>query len=134
VMAFPRKMVEQIILGLAHRLNRHLIALTGFELPLETRQRFRRQIKRWLDELQSLRFKENGRTGSFKFYFNPLFDYPYGGVEVQNMRAMLKLISEEYDLGSTRQPEEMVEWLRQFHTELAERLHNGEDVLDLIPE
>ena len=53
VMAFPRKMVEQIILGLAHRLNRHLIALTGFELPLETRQRFRRQIKRWLDELQS---------------------------------------------------------------------------------
>jgi len=28
----------------------------------------------------------------------------------------------------------MVEWLWQFHTELAERLHNGEDVLDLIPE
>jgi len=28
----------------------------------------------------------------------------------------------------------MVEWLRTFHTQLAERLHNGEDVLDLIPE
>ena len=31
-------------------------------------------------------------------------------------------------------PEEMVEWLRDFHTQLAERLHNGEDVLDMIPE
>jgi hypothetical protein len=28
----------------------------------------------------------------------------------------------------------LVEWLRDFHTQLAERLHNGEDVLDLIPE
>jgi hypothetical protein len=27
----------------------------------------------------------------------------------------------------------MVEWLRAFHTNLAERLHNGEDVLDLVP-
>ena len=34
----------------------------------------------------------------------------------------------------TKTPEEMVEWLRAFHTQLAERLHNGEDVLDLIPE
>ena len=34
----------------------------------------------------------------------------------------------------TKTPEEMVEWLREFHTRLAERLHKGEDVLDLIPE
>jgi hypothetical protein len=134
VLAFPRKMVEQIILGLAYRLNRRLVALTVFELPIETRQRFRREIKRWLDELQSLRFKGNGQTGSFKFYFNPLFDYPFGRVEVQNMRAMLKLLSEDYDLAPTSQPGEMVKWLREFHRELAERLHNGEDVLDLIPE
>jgi hypothetical protein len=34
----------------------------------------------------------------------------------------------------TKTPEEMVEWLRHFHQELAERLHDGEDVLDMIPE
>jgi hypothetical protein len=33
-----------------------------------------------------------------------------------------------------KSPEEIVEWLRVFHTRLAERLHNGEDVLDMIPE
>ena len=32
-MAFPRKMVEQIILGLSNPLNRHLIKLVAFHFP-----------------------------------------------------------------------------------------------------
>lgn len=44
-------------------------------------------------------------------------------------------IADEYEgVRPTRSPEEMVAWLRAFHTQLAERLHAGEDVLDLIPE
>jgi hypothetical protein len=75
------------------------------------------------------------RTGSSKFYFDMLFDYPFGGVEVRNMRLIMDEIADEYDdARPTKTPEEMVEWLRAFHTGLAERLHNGEDVLDLIPE
>jgi plasmid maintenance system antidote protein VapI len=134
VMALPRRMVEQIILGRSDPLNRHLIKLAGFDFTPETRQNFQREVRRWLNELQSLRFKPNRRTGSFKFYFDLLFDYPFGGVEVQNMRTMMDLISDEFDLRRTKTPQEMVEWLRQFHMELAERLHNGADVLDLIPE
>jgi hypothetical protein len=91
-------------------------------------------VRTWLDEVQSLRFKPNNRTGSFKFYFDFLFDYPFGGVEVQNMRRILDLVSGEYDTQPLKSPEEMVEWLRRFHTQLAERLHDGEDVLDMIPE
>jgi hypothetical protein len=64
-----------------------------------------------------------------------LFDYPFGGVEVQNMRAMMDLIADEYETTEKiKQPEDMVAWLREFHRRLAERLHDGEDVLDLIPE
>ena len=135
VMAFPRKMVEQIILGRSTPLNRHLVKLAGFDFQPETRRHFRREVKGWLDEIQSLRFKPNNRTASFRFYYDLLFDYPFGGVEVQNMRRIMDLISDEYDNPrSTKSPEEMVEWLRAFHTEMATRLHNGEDVLDLIPE
>ena len=134
VMAFPRKMVEQIILGLSNPLNRHLVKLVGFDFSPEIRRHFRREVRTWLDELQSLRFKPNSRTGSFKFYFDLLFDYPFGGVELQNMRSIMDLVSEEYEAQPTKRPEEMVDWLRQFHMELAERLHNGEAVLDLIPE
>lgn len=134
-LAYPRKMVEQIIIGLSNPVNRHLIKLGAFELPPETRQHFRRELRTWLRDIQTMRFKPNNRPGSFKFYFDLLFDYPFGGVEVQNVQILMDAVSDDYpNARPIKTPEEMVEWLRAFHTELAERLHNGEDVLDLIPE
>jgi hypothetical protein len=47
----------------------------------------------------------------------------------------MEFISSEYDeIRQTKSPEERVEWLKGFHTELAQRLHNGEAVLDTIPD
>jgi hypothetical protein len=135
VMSLPRKMVEQIILGRSNPLNRHLVKLVGFDFPPELRRHFRREVKNWLDEIQSLRFKPHNRTGPFKFYFELMFDYPFGGVEVQNVSRIIDFITDEYeDARPTKTPEEMINWLRDFHTRLAERLHKGEDVLDMIPE
>ena len=135
VMAFPRKLVEHAILGLYDQINLHLVKLAGFDFSGTTRQHFRRELAGWLDKIQRLRMKPNNRTGSFKFYFDQLFEYPFGGVEVQNMRKIMDFIIREYpDARATKTPEQMVEWLRQLHTHLAERLHKGEDVLDLIPE
>jgi hypothetical protein len=46
----------------------------------------------------------------------------------------MQLISEQYDdIQPTKSPEEMVGWLKEFHTKLAEALHNGEAVLDMLP-
>ena len=135
VMALPRKAVEQIILGLYDPINEHLVKLVGFEFPPELRQHFRRELRGWLRKIERLRFKPDSRTGSRKFYFDLLFDYPFGGVELQNMRLIMEDIGDEYEgVRATKSPGGMVEWLREFHTKLAERLHNGEDVLDLIPE
>ena len=135
VMALPRKLVEQVLLGLYDPINEHLVKLVGFDFPAELRQHFRRELKSWLRKIQRLRFKPSNRTGSAKFYFDLLFDYPFGGVEVRNMRLIMDSIVDDYeDVQPTKRPKEMVEWLQRFHTELAERLHNGEDVLELIPE
>ncbi len=135
VMAYPRKLVEQIILGLSSPLNRHLVKLVGFDFSPEMRQHFRREVRTWLNELQALRLKPYSRPGSFKLYFDLLFDYPFGGVEVQNMRTMMDLIAAEYEHARpVKRPEDMVEWLRQFHLGLADRLHSGAPVLDLVPE
>jgi hypothetical protein len=134
-MAYPRKYVEHIFLGLEDPLNQHLIKLAGFDFPPEQRQHFRAEIRSWLNKLQRLRMKPNNRTGSFKFYYDLLFDYPFGGVELQNMRILIQLIAEQYpNVPATKSPEELVAWLKQFHTRLAERLHNGEAVLDMLPE
>src|SRR5215470_14687940 len=80
-MAYPRKLVEQIILGLSNPLNRHLVKLVGFNFPPEMRRHFRREVKTWLSELQALRLKPNSWPASNKLYFDLLFDYPFGGVE-----------------------------------------------------
>lgn len=135
VMALPRKLVESTILGLYDPINQHLVKLVGFDFPPETRQHFRRELRTWFRKIQRLRMKPQNRTGPVKFYFDLLFDYPFGGVEVRNMRLIFDEIIDDYaDARPTKAPEEMVEWLRAFHTQLAERLHEGEDVLDLIPE
>jgi hypothetical protein len=134
-MAYPRKLVEQIILGLSNPLNRHLVKLVGFDFPLEMRQHFRREVRTWLNELRALRLKPNSRPGSFKLYYDLLFDYPFGGVEVQNMRTIMELIADECENARPiKRPEDRIEWLRHFHSQLAERLHNGKTVLDLVPE
>src|SRR6266478_9401660 len=129
-MAYPTKYVENIIIGLEDPLNQYLVKLIGFDFPAEQRGHFRREVRTWLAKIQRLRMKPDSRTGSFKFYYDLLFDYPFGGVELQNMRKIMDFIIREYgQVQPKKTPEEMVEWLRAFHTELAERLHNGEDVL-----
>lgn len=134
-LAYPKKMVEHIILGLSNPLNRHLIKLIAFEFPSETRQHFRRELRIWLRDIQTLKFKSSKRPGPSKFYFDLLFEYPFGGVEVENVKILMDAISEDYeDVRPVKRPEEVVAWLREFHTRLAERLHKGESVLDMIPE
>ena len=134
-MAYPQKIARDIIIGMARPINQHFVKLAGFDFPPSTRAHFKRELRNWLDEIQRIRLKPTTRTGSFKFYFDPLFDYPFGGIEVPNMRALVEFISSEYDgIRPAKSPEELVEWLRGFHTELAQRLHNGEAVLDLIPD
>jgi hypothetical protein len=133
-MAYPRKVAQDIIIGLARPMNLHLIKLVGFEFSPELRQHFKNELENWLDEIQRIRLKPRSRTGSFNFYFDPLFDYPFGGIEIENMQAMTKFLSSRYgNIQPTKSPQELVAWLKRFHTELAERLHRGEAVLDLIP-
>jgi hypothetical protein len=51
------------------------------------------------------------------------------------MKLIMKEIADEYEgARPIKTPEEMVDWLREFHTQLAERLHNGETVVELVPD
>jgi hypothetical protein len=134
-MAYPQKIARDIIIGMARSINRHLVKLYAFHFPADSREHLKRELRNWLDEIQRIRLKPTTRTGSFRFYYDPLFDYPFGGVEVPNMRALMALISSQYDnIEPVETPEKVVEWLREFHTRLSQRLHEGEAVLDLIPD
>jgi hypothetical protein len=134
VVALPRKLVELRILGLEHQLNRLLVKLVAFEFSEKLRRHFRREVKNWFNEIKRIAVPAGPAYRVCKILFDLLFDYPFGGVEVENMKSQMDLVADEYEIEATKSPEEMVEWLRAFHNQLAERLHNGEDVLDLIPE
>ena len=133
-MSYPKRYVEQIITGLTDPINEHLIKLAGFEFSPELRHHFHQELDTWLDKIQRLRMKPSNRTGTPKFYYDLLFDFPFGGVEVRNTRSIMDLISRRYQgIQPARTPEEVAEWLRDFHTALAQRLSAGEMVLDMIP-
>lgn len=133
--AYPRKYLEHIVIGLEDPLNRHLVELAGFDFPPEERRHFRREVRVRLDKIQRLRLKPNNRPGSFKFYYDLLYDYPFGGVEVQNMRVMMGFIAEEHGNPPARKTAEvLVAWLKEFRATLARRLAAGETVLDLVPD
>jgi hypothetical protein len=105
-MAYPERYVEQIITSLADPINEHL-KLVGFEFSPELRQHFRHKLDTWLDKLQRLRMKPNNRTGIAKFYYDLLFDYPFGGVEVRNTLSLMDLISRHYQsIRPAKNPEE----------------------------
>ena len=134
-MAYPKRYVEHIITGLEDPLNQHLVKLVGFDFTPELREHFRQECEAWLDKIQRLRMKPNNRTEPVKFYYDLLHDYPFGSVEIQNMRSVMEFVTRRYPgVRTTKTPEEMVEWLRNFHTSLAERLHAGQPILDLIPD
>jgi hypothetical protein len=134
-MAYPQKIARDIIIGMARLINQHLVKLVGFDFPPSSRAHFKRELRNWLNEIQRIRLKPTTRTGSFRFYFDPLFDYPFGGIEVPNMHALVEFISSEYDgIRPTKVSGGAGRVAARISTELAQRLHNGEAVLDLIPD
>ncbi len=64
ILAYPRKLVEHVILGLYDQINVHLVKMVGFDFPPELRQHFRRELRAWPGKIQSLRFKPDRRPGS----------------------------------------------------------------------
>lgn len=106
-MALPRKAIEQVLLGLYDPINEHLVNLIGFNFPPDLRQHFRKELRTWLRKIERLRFKPNNRTGSAKFYFDFLFDYPFGGVEMRNMRLIMDDVADAYEgMRPIKTPEE----------------------------
>jgi hypothetical protein len=71
-MAYPRPVAREILIDAAEPINQHLVKLVGFPFPEELRQHFRKELRSGLNRIQRLRLKPDTRTGSVKFYFNPI--------------------------------------------------------------
>jgi len=80
VMALPRKLVESTILGYTIQSTSSLSNLSASNFRLICGSISGGNCGLWFRKIQRLRMKPQNRTGSAKFYFDLLFDYPFGGV------------------------------------------------------
>jgi hypothetical protein len=131
---YLRTLVQQIILGPTDPLNQQLIKLRGVQFPPERRRHFQREVRTLARRDPAFANQAAEPNRFVQILLRSAVRLPVRRVEIQNMRTMMDLIREEYGLAPIKSPEELVEWLQQFHTRLADRLHHGQAVLDLVPD
>lgn len=129
-MAYPRRKIEQIVTGLERPLNRHLLKLVGLAAPEPTRAVWRKEVKRWLLEIASLRLKPSNRMLAAETLFEWLFEEPFGGAEARNAGALLALEADAFP--QTLGGAEAAVRLRALHEALTLRLAVGDPGFDLI--
>lgn len=132
-LAYPRHKAEAIVTGLERPLNRHLLKLMGFDVPERTRKVWRYEIETWLTEIAAIRLRKGNRRLPARDLYDWLYDEPFGGVEVENTEALLRLMARRDKLARNRRSAaEIAADLRALHERLAERLAAGETGMDLI--
>src|SRR5215471_11613059 len=88
-MSYPRRVVETIINGLQDPLNQDN-QTGGLRLHGGLASALPRQVQGVArPHPASTAQAPNHRPGTFTFYFDLLFDYPFGGVEVENMQSTM---------------------------------------------
>jgi len=133
-MALPRRLMGLRLAGLETPINEHLVKLYGYNFDREQRRHFVGEMRGWLRQAQRFRLKPKNRTASEKFYYENLFEHPFGGVDAENVASIMQTISENYpDVQAIRTAPEVAGLLQDFHRRLAAALHRGEPVAGLLP-
>jgi hypothetical protein len=133
-MSLPKRHAEVRLIGMEPPLNQHLLKLLAFDMPSERRDYFRKEVRKWLRDIQAIRLKDSNNPGEASWYYDLLYDGPFGGVEEQNIRMTCEGIEDDYEDCLTRNTTttpELVERLRRFHQTLAERASQGELLVGL---
>ncbi len=133
-MSLPKRHAELRLLGLEPPLNEHILKLLAFDMPAERRAYFRKEVRKWLREIQTIRLKDSDKPGKASWYYGLLYDGPFGNVEERNVATVCEGIEDYYEGSLVRNATPipaLVERLRAFHGALAERAARGEPLVEL---
>ena len=62
-MSLPKRHAEARLLGMEPPLNEHLLKLLAFDMPPARRAYFRKEIRKWMRDIQVMRLKDKRRGG-----------------------------------------------------------------------
>jgi hypothetical protein len=133
-MSLPKKDAEADLRGIRRPLNEHVLKLLAFDMPDELRAYFRKEVRKWLRDIQTIRLKPHNKPGKAAWYYDLLYEGPFGGVEAGNVATICDGIDDYYEGRLVRNATPvpvLVERLRAFHEALAERAARGEPLAEL---
>lgn len=114
-MAYTRKRAETIIGGLEYQLNLHLLKLATVPLP-DQFDHWRQELTTWLATIAAIRLKPRTTPGPAQWYFNLLFEEPFGQNETNAVLARLQLLRHQYGMmRPDTDAAELAERLKRFH-------------------
>lgn len=123
-MSYSKRKAETIINGLEKPINEHLLKIVcvgGTEVA-----HWRDELVNWLDEVAEIRLKPHDHPGQVKWYYDLLFDEPFGGVEERNVGGRIRrLVRSGYRVPPELEINAVVEILRRFHERFATACATG---------
>ncbi len=128
-MAYTRQRATQIVSGLEMPINLHLLKLVAVPMP-DQFSHWRHELATWLTTIGAIRLKPTTKPAParfyFHFYFQLLFDEPFGQNEVPAVTARLQLLRQQYgDLKDDVIVEALAAKLQEFHQLFASECAKG---------
>ncbi len=131
-MSFRRKTAEQVVTGLERPTNPHLLKRLAFDAAPETRDHGKTKLDEWLTQIAVIRLKPANRPISARAAFEWLRDAPFGGSQVENAAAMIRLLERRGPRRNAAAPDAVAARLRALHEALAARVSCGDAGGDLL--
>lgn len=131
-MAFTRQKVQQVIESLEDPINTHVIKLLAFEATALDRGHWQHELKAWFRKISVLRIKPDMRSPSEAWLYDLLYEGPFGGVELQNVRSTMGLLAREGYVRNGASAEAVLERIQAFYAAMPARLAVGDPAFELI--
>lgn len=133
-MSIRKKKAEQIVGGLEHPINMHLLKLLGCEATPEMRRHWKHELENWLLQIAAITLKPDDRPIPAKIVYEWLYDEKFGGSEQRNVEMMLRFLARDYPRNDV-DTATIVEQLRAIHEQLAQHIAQndpGEEIIDRL--
>ena len=123
-MSYSRKKAESIIMGLEKPINNHLLKLMVV-IKDRAEQHWQHELSIWCIEIAEIRLKPSNKPAKANFYYEWLFDGPYGGNEERYVQNQIKRLSDQYMILTDFDTLSIAQRLQKFHKDFADQCASG---------
>ena len=127
VAAVTERGIHREIAGLRRPLNFHLIKLLAAAVSAETRAHWEGEATDWLAQIGRLRLKPRAAPAPAAFYYNLLYEAPFGDAAAGAIVAELQLLVRKHPIHQEARVADIIARLSEFHRAFSQLCAAGYD-------